>query len=231
MGLNNEWLYGPWNPIQRTCPLPAPDQTNMAFILLTDDPQIPPPCPPSPTITEWRSIRTHANGVGELKIVLDPLAAGNGPGGPTVETRGGGIQKIQVDFDMPAVLSAPALISITSDAGGTSYVPTTALMISPATLEMTFAAGLLPDEKCYKMDLAGAITGLIGDTDCNVRSLIGDVNGSGSVEIVDVFFVKSKNGQVVTEALARFDINTSGTLEIVDVFFTKSRNGKSATCP
>ncbi len=174
--------------------------------------------------TEWRSVRTHGNGVGELGIVLD---SGSALG--TIETRGDGIQKIEVDFDQAATLVGA--VSVTSDNGGTIHTTTANMINGNTTLELTAFTPAIPDEACANIDLAGAITGLIGDTDCYVRSLIGDVNGSGSLEIVDVFFVKSKNGQTVTEALAQFDINTSGTLEIVDVFFTKSRNGNSVTCP
>ncbi len=180
-------------------------------------------------VTQWRSVRDH-NGT-DFNIVLDSTASGDGAGGPTVESRNGGIQKIEVDFNRAVVLSAPGAISVTSDAGANSYVPTTAVMIDADTLQMTFASGLLPDEKCYNIDLAGAIDGLSCDTDCNIRSLVGDANGGGTVTLGDVYFVKSKGGQAVTDATCRFDVSVFGTINIIDVFLTKSKNRNAVTCP
>src|SRR5690606_32843203 len=63
------------------------------------------------TITGWASVRTHAPGT-DLGIALDASATGNGGGGPVVEPRLGGIQRIDVTFDGPITLASPGDISV-----------------------------------------------------------------------------------------------------------------------
>jgi hypothetical protein len=62
---------------------------------------------PPRTVTQWRSVRTHS-GSGELAIELDPDAGSACNPWPTVETRDGGIRKIELDFDQPVTLLAAA---------------------------------------------------------------------------------------------------------------------------
>src|SRR5207247_7355431 len=67
---------------------------------------------PGTKVTAWRGVRTHGVG-GELPITLIPAATAAGAGGPTVETRAGGIQKIEVLFDQPVSLADASGITIT----------------------------------------------------------------------------------------------------------------------
>src|SRR4030095_206951 len=100
-------------------------------------------------------------------------ATGNGNSGPTSETRNGGIQKIEVDFDGPVTLANPSNVTVTgyiTTAGvmGTPslYTPTSVSMVDGDTLQILFNAGILPDQGCYIITIgAGTMAqNIIGDT-------------------------------------------------------------------
>src|SRR5207253_9677791 len=124
-----------------------------------------------------------------LPIVLNPAATGNGSSGPTVESRSGGIQRIEVDFDQPVSLTNASAITVTGRRtvsgvlqSPVGYTPTSVSMADADTLALTFDAGALPDETCYTINLAGALGSadgqtLAGDTDVMIRSLWGDATG------------------------------------------------------
>ncbi len=196
------------------------------------------------TITAWRSVRSHS-GIGNQPIALNATATGNGLGGPTVETRSGGIQRIEVDFSVPVAIVNTASVTIvgrtTSYPGGVlggpvAYVPTSVSMADADTMAITFNAGVLPDETCYTITIgAGAISNLIGtDNDCNIRSLLADTTMSGVVNLSDVIFTQGKVGQTAA-ANPQHDVTLSGGNLVMDhALFVKSRVASpphQALCP
>jgi hypothetical protein len=200
----------------------------------TEDYYVAPEIPEPPKAIAWRSVRNHT-GLGPLAIVLNPLAT---DGSVISETRRGGIQLIEVDFDQAVALTNPAGITMTDWPGGFSYAPTSVTLVDADTIAIGFAAGLLPDMNCYRIDLDTCVQSmaaglpLAGDTDCWVRALIGDVNNSGVVTATDVSFVKSKVGQnPALPGNARFDVNLSGTINATDMSLVKSRVPNAAACP
>src|SRR5205085_3877205 len=105
------------------------------------------PPPPPATIIAWRSVRPHT-GAGDLSIVLDPTAAGDGLSGPTVETREGGIQKVLVTFDRPATLVNPPGITVIGQTTTNvtfgppvSYPPASVTMLYSDTMQILFNTG------------------------------------------------------------------------------------------
>jgi hypothetical protein len=146
---------------------------------------------------------------------------------PTSETRMGGIERIEVDFDWP--IEVVGNVEAVDIATGISF-PATSQAFDGTMLVLEFADGL-PDEACYLIDLAGIITGLGGDTDCVVRSLVGDTNGDGSANLIDMAQLKSMNGQPVLPDNIRFDVNLDGAINLIDMALVKSLNGNSAGCP
>ncbi len=195
-----------------------------------------PKCAAAPVAAAWRSVRAHY-GLGEWAIELDPAAVGNGADGPTVETRTGGIQKIQVDFDQAVQLVPGVAIEAEDPMTTATYAASSVALINgDTTLEINFDPGLLPDETCYAIDLAGAVEDLAGhhfagDTTCMVRSLVGDVDGDGSVSLNDVALLNAKHGWPVVRESVRFDLNLDGRIDLVDTALAKLRDGNSASCP
>jgi len=200
----------------------------------TEDYFVTPEVPEPPRAIAWRSIRNHTT-LGPLAIDLDPSATGTSV---KSESRNGGIQLIEVDFDQAVVLVNPAGITVTDSPGGVSYVPSSVTMVDADTIAIGFVPGLLPDMNCYRIDLDSCVQSglaglpLAGDIDCWVRALIGDVNNSGVVNTIDMALVKSKIGQ--SPALpgnARVDVNLSGTINTIDMALVKSKIPNAAPCP
>jgi hypothetical protein len=189
--------------------------------------------PPGVSISQWRSMRTHT-GAGSLPIVLSPSATGNGLNGPTVETRSGGVQRVEVDFAATVSGVNPAGVSVSD--GTNSYPPTSVTAVDADTIAINFNAGQLPDQKCYTISLAGSTVaqGLLGDTDCRVRSLVGDTTSSGDLNLSDVIFTRTKVGQAATANVAH-DVDLSGgNISAADFLFIKTgvtSPSKTATCP
>jgi len=189
---------------------------------------------PEPAVLAWRSLKLQeCNGGWQLvAIELDPAATGEAV---TTESRAGGIEMIEVDMQSPVPLtltgtvraddvsaggSTPASFQSLADHGDGTY-----------TLEAQWDPPL-PDQSCYRIDLAGNIPELQGDTDCMVSGLVGDTNGDGDTNLIDMAYVKSMNGaDPRVPGNARFDVNTDGNVNLIDMALVKSLNGGSATCP
>ncbi len=189
------------------------------------------------TITQWRSVRTHGGGVGEQANVIDATATGNGiaPGGTTVETRSGGIQKIKVDFDGSVTLTGTPAAGITVSDGTNSYAPTSVTPVDGDTIAINFDSGELPDEKCYTITIgAGTVTETVtGDNDCKVRSLVGDTVGNGKVNLGDAIYTRNQT-TAASPNKAQFDLDLDGDVDIDDAIIVKNRvthPAKTALCP
>ena len=186
--------------------------------------------PPSTTsvtcaATAWRSVRTHGGGLGDLPIDLDPAAAGVYA---VSETRRGGVQRVEIDFDkatsVNGVIEAEDLTYGGGIAASDQY-----LVNGDRTLVIEFADGL-PDGSCCRIDLAGRIADLAGDTDCRVRCVEGDTNDDGVTNNTDKSQVASLNGTSAEDG-PRFDVNVDGSTNNTDKSLVASRNGHSAACP
>ncbi len=171
------------------------------------------------TIVEWRSVRQHT-GAGELAIVLNPVASGNGTTGPTVETREGGIQAIDVVFDNTITLADTDKVIVTGrrTVGGVlqspeDFTPSVSVLPNGLTLRIAFVAAQLPDQSCYNIDIAGGALHqvIVGGHQTNARSLVGDTGMNGSVTLGDALFTLRKtNPAQSASANPRHDVNRSG---------------------
>ncbi len=103
-------------------------------------------------------------------------------------------------------------------------------MLDNNTMRLTL--NNVPDEASYRITISdGAIVEpLTGDTDCMIRSLVGDVDGDGQVSMADVRLIQSYVGQPAS-AHPSFDLDLDGAINAADASYAKSRNGKEALCP
>ncbi len=195
----------------------------------------------SGAITSWSSVREHG-AAGEVAIPLNASKTVNdlGSDGPSSEPRRGGIQYIVVKFDenMEAANATlePGDISVV-DQSQVSYTPLAAELdggTSGTILTIEFAEGDLPDAATYTIDLAGALrsqdggTPLDGDTDCVIRSVVGDAKPNGQTNTADIDLILDHQGEGVTGATsARLDINVDGTINTIDVAVTQANLGNA----
>jgi hypothetical protein len=181
-----------------------------------------------------------------LAIVLNATAAGNGGSGPTVETRNGGIRKVEINFDGPVTLIGTVSLTGRTTIGGVMQGPVdysaaaSVSLLDSDTLQIVFAAGALPDQTCYTLNIAGAVQSTVGvvlggDTDCNIRSLLGDANGDGTASTTDMSSIKGKISPPIDVTTGpQFDLNLSGGMTTTDMALAKSRvtsPTKMALCP
>lgn len=195
-------------------------------------------CQPPRSITHWRTVRMHA-ALGPVPIELDPAATGNDLTGPTVESRTGGIQRIEIAFDGPVTLVQPAAVSVsgqTTNQGALepplAYVPTSVTLAAPDTIALEFTAGALPDQTCYTVSVGpGAIAeDLAGDSDCLIRALVGDATRSGRITLSDAIAAVARIGEPATSNPG-FDIDLTADITPADALAAKSQLGRQALCP
>ncbi len=61
-----------------------------------------------------------------------------------------------------------------------------------------------------------------------VRGLVGDVNNSGNINLIDVGAIKSNSRAAITSTTCVFDVNTDGNINLIDLAMTKSMYGNKA---
>ena len=69
-----------------------------------------------------------------------------------------------------------------------------------------------------------AVNGNI-NVSASVGFLLGDVNGSRSVNSSDISGIKARSGQIVDGSNFRFDVNVTGTINSSDISIGKARSG------
>jgi hypothetical protein len=180
----------------------------------------------------------------DLAIGLDPLATGDGTTGPVVETRGGGVAKVQVDFDQPVLLAANPFVSLTGNRTVAGILQPAedfrghiagVQMLDPDTLEIRMNG--LPNEATYRIGVAGAVVGAAGGsppqgrTECPVRALVGDVSGDGRVTMLDPLLAKRAIGVPAVNS-PHLDLNQNrGLINLSDALAARARSGQQAIFP
>jgi hypothetical protein len=197
------------------------------------------------SVVAWRSIREH-DGLGDLGIELDAAASGNGMAGPTVETRNGGVRKVEIDFDGSITLLdgnsviCTAWTTLNGSLGTPGFYPPSQVSLLDAdTMTVTFDAGVLPVEPtCLSITIEPAAIEetLSGSATCLVRTLEGDVSGDGALNLTDVIYSMLKiNAIESAQNSPAFDVDLSGG-NIAGGDMQRVKTGvsspvKSALCP
>lgn len=199
--------------------------------------------PAEVSVVRWRSVRSHS-GIGPLSIELNSTATGNGVSGPTIETREGGVQRIEVDFSAPVTLSADPLAGVALSGAhtlfslepATNIVPAGVEAVGSSTIAIFFPQGLR-DCMCYTLTLGDGLltTPIAGDRDVRIRALTADANEDGQVRREDALFLKTRLSTSVVNA-PKYDVNlTGGSVNLGDVIFAAGRYidapTRRALCP
>ncbi len=201
------------------------------------------------TVLSWRSVQQRG-GTGEWAIELDPAKtnADTGSSGPTVEPAAYGLRLLRIEFEEPVAADDGQLgvndVVVTGWDGvqpAESYPPTSVALVSGnRVLEVRFDPtpaewfSPLPDGRRYTIDVTGKFVGLWtgllvgGDTTCQVRTLAGDVNGSGRVNTTDLGLLAAHLREPLTAATAVYDLNLDGVINLIDLAIAKSRLAREA---
>jgi hypothetical protein len=168
----------------------------------------------------------HPSALGDGRLNADPIEALL----PTVESRMGGVEVIDVDFNQPVLLVDPAAVSVASVEA--AYIPDqVTLENDDQTLRIAFAPGTLPNLTTFRVDIAGAIANLIGDTDCTIIALLGDANRNGEVSDDDVALINDHLGEAVEDSTVGLDLDLDGFITPADAAIAQDHVGDGVLCP
>lgn len=198
-----------------------------------------------PAVESWTSERVHDQTVRPIALDPDDNVAVSEPRFVTNPSNRfdaprrqlGGIRTIRVRFSTPVRAADgdldPADVAV-RDYDGNGFTPDdVALEDAGRTLVIRFDAETLPNARRYTIDVAPGIEGesgeaLVGDTDCHVRALVGDVDNSGTVNALDVIEVSDRLGDPVDDQNARFDVFPDDAIDFRDAVTVLRFNGTSA---
>jgi hypothetical protein len=192
----------------------------------------------APKVTTWYSVKSHGP-AGEKALPMDPAKTGSGGDSPFVEPRRGDL-KLRMVFDRPVQANGTLAGALSiKDSGNNPVTAGTIQLVDSQTLEITIPEASA-DARRLTVELfnagdhgfrgtASARALLLGDRDCQVRCLIGDVNASGIVNTTDMSAVRSQvvSATPVSQSTCVYDVNLSGTITIVDMGLVRSRGGNT----
>ena len=164
---------------------------------------------PGPTIVSWQTVAS----LGMAGVVSNEVVDG------AVEPRLAGLRTLRITFDKPldpATITAGA-VTIVGQTSGPVTVATGDLGLSAGNMVLTIALpSALADADTYTVTVTGPVKGdggvaAIGDLALTIKTLVGDVDGSGAVTAADILAARAAAGPV-NAANARFDLNGSGAV-------------------
>lgn len=166
-------------------------------------------------LVRLESRKTHGN-AGTYNLPLKPSAANTGD--ITIEPRaiGAGHQVVFVFND-----SITAIGSVSAIDGNGTAVSATAGSLSGAEVIVTLPD--VPNARRVTVLLQGVNGG--GNAQVSLGFLLGDVNGSASIDDQDVAALRARSGQMADGDNFHFDINASGRVTAADLLGAKARRG------
>jgi hypothetical protein len=164
-----------------------------------------------------RSRATH--GAESFDRMVDHLQPINGS--PTVESRIGGVGH-QVVFQFSANVGVAGTASVVNSNDQPAGSATPILMGNEVLVSLTGVT----DGARVRVKLNGV------DGSLNVSTplvfLVGDADGSRSVNTADRDAIKARAGQLANSGNQQYDINRSGRITAADIAAAKARNGRTA---
>ena len=164
-----------------------------------------------------KSRKNHA-AAGSFSIPIDTTAALSNS--PTVEPRmiGSGHRIV---FEFNRAITAPGT-AVATDAVATQIgAATTATSGNDVIVTLTD----IPDNQRVTVTLSD-VNGPGFGTSVSIAFLVGDVNGSLSVNASDISAIKARTSQAIDVSKFRFDLNASGAIDASDVSAAKARSGR-----
>ncbi|NIA21087.1 MAG: hypothetical protein GWP05_03740 [Anaerolineaceae bacterium] len=179
----------------------------------------------NPEIAGWQVVSTHGP-AGELATdVADNY----------IEPRLGGLKTFRAVFNTtidPATLLPGAVTIVGQASGDVSSLISGMTLDGSATVMTVTLSSPLADADTYTITVTGSLrtTGGLpvgGDVDIVLKTLGGDVDGSGNVTALDMLAIRVAAGQPVVSANSRLDVDTSGVITAADVRSLRQRLGNS----
>lgn len=169
------------------------------------------------SLTGVQSRKTHTAGPATFDLPVDTTQPMSGA--ITVESRviGAG-HSIVFQFDGPIV--SAGTLTVVDDA----IMPVAGASASIDGNDIVVTLVGLPDNKRVTLTLAN-VNGTGLEVSASIGFLVGDVNGTRSVNSSDISSVKARSGLSTDASNYRFDLNTSGAINSSDISSVKARSG------
>ena len=174
----------------------------------------------APTLVSAASSKTHGRrGTFDLPLALDGATV-------TVEPRQGGATRLRLAFSEPigaldGSLDASEFVLTNATFASVSVDNSPGVFVITLNVAGIIDASMLTVGLNGLSDLAG--NGLAGDRDVSVRSLFGDVNGSGGVNNADVLAVRAGLDPSATSAWNYLlDLDLGGSVNSRDVLLARA---------
>jgi hypothetical protein len=173
----------------------------------------------APRVAPTAVVSRKMHGVTAFDIPL-PL-----DGAPGIECRSGGAARdYQVIFTFPSTVSLNSA-AVAAASGQTANVAGEPV-VSPDGRTITVNLTNISDVQTATITLSGVNNGTnFNDVSVQMRLLVGDTNGSGSVNASDIGQTKARAGQPVTAETFRSDVVPNGAINSSDIALVKSRSG------
>jgi hypothetical protein len=170
---------------------------------------------PIPTLTNIVSRKIHNGPTFDLALPL------NGSG---VEPRSGGANgNYSVVFRFANALAS---VDAANVAAGTGSITSSSIGSDPHEYIVNLTGVTNAQRLTLALNNARDSAGDIGSVmSVTAGFLIGDTNGDGAVNSVDILQTKSRSGQALTSSNFRSDLNTDGGINSADISLVKSRSG------
>ncbi len=170
------------------------------------------PIPPS--LSAAISRKTQGSFIGDLALALS--------GNPTIEPRLNGPTTIILTFAQAidtSTVNSPLSLTLSSGSGSAAYVDSTHVAIT--------VSGAI-DGEVFVVNLSGvrsSLGGTTGNYALNIGVLMGDIDGSGAVNVADVAYARLNSGVPVSSANFLDDIDGSGAINVADISYVKAQSG------
>ena len=172
--------------------------------------------PPPFQLNAVQSRKTHGALDFDLQVDTTPTIAGP----VTVEPRVTGAGHLIV-FQFNGLISATGSVSVV----GSSGMPIGTATITSSGNNVLVTLTNIPDRSRATITLSG-VNGAV-NVSASLGFLIGDVNGSGTVEAIDISAVKARSGQATDATNFKYDVFPTGAINSVDILVVKARLGRS----
>ena len=179
--------------------------------------------PPESSISKWETSMNHGP-AGEVTTLLSQ---------GYVECRSGPLSQLRLTFSQPldpATVNNSSLTIQAQTAGDLSgTVSNISLTSGNTVMVVTLSAGL-PEADRFTVTLSDSVkdsagADLIGDKSIAFARLVGDADGSGTVDPEDMAAIRSNAGRSLDGGYARYDIDGSGRITPADMRAARALDG------
>jgi len=176
-----------------------------------------------PTISAWYSLATH----GGSEIVA-PITEN------LIDSRLAAISKLQVNFSVTlnAATVNNSSVAITGDTSGDLSGEISNVSLVDGYKIVVTLGSALPDGERFTLSVSHTVADtngqtVEGDLDIRLAVLAGDVDGSGTVDVLDQLAIRVQGGQTVGAATVGYDVDASGQITMADIRTLRTHLGNS----